>query len=318
MRKLLGAALVTGMGVTGPVTVSAQDAPPAGTAAPAAEPAPAGESQSQIPEVEILQKEPPAPQPQVQKPKPQPQPQQQAAPAPASQPADVPPPADDFADVEPVEAAPVGNNPVYGSPAARGAAARAAQSATTPVNPTQLIPTNLDGFSSAATNLPPEILQENQPRNINEALTRVPGVIVINDDAAAHHGGIGMRGSPARRSRKMLIMENGHANNLALWLDPSVHFWAPIERLESIEVLRGTVITHGPNNNFGVINGRSLSPFGPAETVISSAIGFTRTDRGSFTEIEEVDEDGNIVLSDETRSRKSETDISWRWHVHTR
>ncbi len=60
--------------------------------------------------------------------------------------------------------------------------ARATQSAQTPVNPTQLIPTNLEGFASAATNLTPEVLQENQPRNINEALTRVPGVIVINDD----------------------------------------------------------------------------------------------------------------------------------------
>ncbi len=72
------------------------------------------------------------------------------------------------------------------------------QSATTPVNPQQIVPTNLEGFSGAASNLTPDVLRQNQPRNINEALTRVPGVIVINDDANAHHGGVTVRGSPAR------------------------------------------------------------------------------------------------------------------------
>ena len=105
-------------------------------------------------------------------------------------------------------------------------------------------------------------------------------------------------------------MEDGHANNLALWLDPSVHFWAPIERLESIEVLRGTVITHGPNNNFGVINGRNLSPFGPAKSVVSSSIGFTKSRTGVY---EAEDDDEEII-----RRGTNDTDLSARWHVHTR
>jgi Fe(3+) dicitrate transport protein len=102
-------------------------------------------------------------------------------------------------------------------------------------------------------------------------------------------------------------MEDGHANNLALWLDPSVHYWGPIERFESVEVIRGTVITHGPNNNFGVVNARNLSPFGPNETVISGAIGFTETDRGFF-----INEDDEVVDGDDR------VDLSYRWHVHTR
>lgn len=155
------------------------------------------------------------------------------------------------------------------------------------------------------------MLAEQQPRNINDALIRVPGVTIINDDGNAHHGGVSVRGSPARRSRKVLVMEDGHANNLALWLDPSVHFWGPIERFESIEVLRGTVITHGPNNNFGVVNARNLSPFGPAETVISGAIGFTETDRGFF--IGEDDNGDPVVINGD-----DQIDLSYRWHVHTR
>src|SRR5688572_14054545 len=55
----------------------------------------------------------------------------------------------------------------------------------------------------------------------------------------------------------------------------------------------GTVITHGPNNNFGVINSRNISPFGPDETVVSSAIGFTKTKAGSYTPIDEIEVDDN-------------------------
>jgi Fe(3+) dicitrate transport protein len=193
-------------------------------------------------------------------------------------------------------------NSVYGAARSGGAAARAANGVTEPINPTQLIPTNLGNFSSAATNLTSEQLTEREPRNVNEALTRVPGVIVINDDGNGHHGGIGVRGSPPRRTRKVLYMEDGHPLNLALWLDPSVHYATPLDRVESIEVLKGTVIAHGPNNNFGVINLRALSPFGPDETVISSAIGFTDMRGGCY--------DGDC--------KPGSTEESYRWHVHTR
>jgi Fe(3+) dicitrate transport protein len=296
MKKILGAVLAGGLGVSGASPGLAQETP-AGQSVPPS---------TSVPEVEVQQTAPPAaqPKPAAATSKPKPTPQQQAAPSvipvPQAPPADAAPP-------QPFNPASVLPNSPYGSPAAAGAAARAERSATTPVNPTQLIPSNLEGFSGAATNLTPEILSENEPRNINEALTRVPGVTVINDDANAQHGGIGIRGSPARRSRKVLVMEDGHANNLALWLDPSVHYWGPIERFESVEVIRGTVITHGPNNNFGVVNARNLSPFGPNETVVSGAIGFTETDRGFF-----INED------DERADGDDRVDLSYRWHVHTR
>lgn len=322
MKKILGAAIVGGVtAVAGSGAILAQDAPPAPPAAEA--PAPEGT----VPEVEVIQQQPPAaapkPKPAAQpKPKPKPPAQQQAAPAPAAEPAVVPPP---VAEAPPTDPTTILPNSPYGSPAATGAASRAAQSATTPVNPTQLIPSNLDGFSAAATNLTPEILQQNQPRNVNEALTRVPGVVLITDDAAGEHGGIGIRGAPARRSRKMLVMEDGHTVNLALWLDPSVHYWGPIERFENIEVIRGTIITHGPNNNFGVINARNLSPFGPDETVISGAIGFTKTRRGAYVDELEVDcgpgpSDCEVEPTDEaeTTRKGDRTDLSYRWHVHTR
>lgn len=318
------------------------DPPPAAAPAPAAptpadavaptatEPPVAPGSDASLPPVEVIQQQPePAPQPKPQVVK-KPKPAQQAAPKakpkkiarPKPKPQPAPPPQQQFPVPQPPPPEPevvqqqpadVLTNPVYGAPGGIGAAERASQSAQTPVNPQALVPANLQGFSSAATNLTPEKLKAEQPRNLNEAVKKVPGIIVINDDAAGHHGGMGMRGSPARRSRKLLVMEDGHPVNLALWLDPSVHYFMPIERVEGIEVIRGSIITHGPNNNFGVINARNLSPFGPNETVVSTAIGFTKT-RGGFFDV--IDEDTGDV--EETRRKGIEIDISSRWHVHTR
>lgn len=285
-------------------------------------------SATDLPEVEAIQRRSQTPAPAAAAPKPKPRPAAAAAkprprpaaaaakpkpqPQPTYSPEPLPPaPIDDFADAPPAE--PILNNSPYGAANSAGAAARAQQSAQTPINGKQLIPDNLEGFSSAASRLSKAQLEENQPRNVNEALTRVPGVIVINDDANAHHGGIGLRGSPARRSRKLLVMEDGHSVNLALWIDPSVHYWGPIERFESVEVLRGTIVTHGPNNNFGVINARNLSPFGPDETVVSAAIGFTKSKAGAFQPREDDGSpDGPPVRG------KSDIDTSLRWHTHTR
>ena len=290
---------------------AAQDQGAVPSSSDAAAPSAEGPGQ-ELPEVHVIQEEP--------KPQPSPPPVQVVAPKPMKKIAKAasppPPPVQDSPDpVGPEDSAesvplPQFANPVYGSPASTGAAVRAQQSAATPVNPAALTPANLEGFSNAATNLSAEELAARQPRNINEVFTRVPGIIVINDDAAGHHGGIAARGSPARRSRKMLVMEDGHPVNLALWLDPSVHYFGAAERFESVEVIRGTTITHGPNNNFGTINARNLSPFGASATVVSSSIGFTKNKTGSFLE----NDDDEFGL----RFGTNDTDISAKWHTHTR
>lgn len=216
----------------------------------AAEPAGQG-----LPEVQVIQKKAPAA---TKKSAPA---AKKAAPAPA---------------VEPVaEEAPVEQNSPYGAANSAGARARAENSPTSPINPSNILPGNLEQFSSAASRVDTQQIDEFQPRQINDVFTRVPGVNVINDDGFGRHGGIGVRGSPPRRGRKVLTLEDGQPINMSVWIDPSVHYVPPIDRLESIEVLRGTVINHGPLNNHGIVNFRNLSPFGPDETVIGASIGFT-------------------------------------------
>ena len=170
------------------------------------------------------------------------------------------------------------SNSAYGAANSGPARARAENSPTSPVNPTNILPGNLEQFSSAGSRVDTSQMDEFQPRQTNDVFTRVPGVNIINDDGFGRHGGIGVRGSPPRRGRKVLTLEDGQPINMSVWIDPSVHYVPPVDRLESVEVLRGTVINHGPLNNHGVVNFRNLSPFGPDETVISASIGHTEND----------------------------------------
>lgn len=226
-----------------------------------------------VPEVQVIQEQPKAP-PIAAKPVAPKKAVKAAEPAPA--------PSKPVA-AKPAVAKPVASAPVVAAPpdaadlpltSSQAAAERARNGANSPVNPsTGIVPGNLEKFSSAATRVDPSRIDAQAPRTTNEIFDRVPGVTVVNDDGLARHGGIGMRGSPARRGRKVLVMEDGQSINMSLFIDPSTHYVPPVERIESVEVLRGTVIAHGPNNNHGVVNFKNLSPFGANETEISAAYG---------------------------------------------
>ena len=225
-----------------------------GWAQEAAEPADDG-----LPEVEVIQqKAAPA--------------AKKAAPAPQATPVPQPPPAAQPAVID--EPPPLENSP-YGAAASAGAAERAATGPLSPINPAAALPEDLQNVPSAASRVSSADLEEQRPLNNHEALARVPGVVTVTDDGLAHHSGIGIRGSNFRRSRKVLVMEDGASINFSSYLDPSTHYMPPTDRVESIEVIRGTVVSYGPLNNHGVINFRNLSPFGPDETVIKGSISYT-------------------------------------------
>ncbi|WP_020087453.1 TonB-dependent receptor family protein [Hyphomicrobium zavarzinii] len=212
-------------------------------------------NQGALPQVEVVQKKKSSPAPVAKK----------GAPAQASSPAPQPAPEGDFA-----EAGPGG--------ATRGADGRPAGNSPSlsPVSPsTGLLPSNLQDFAGAASRVTSEQLEEQRPLTNHEALARVPGIVTVTDDGLGHHAGIGIRGSNFRRSRKVLVMEDGASINFSSYLDPSTHYTPPTDRLENIEVLRGTVVAYGPLNNHGVINFQNLNPFGTPGTVIKGVLSYT-------------------------------------------
>ncbi|WP_295556547.1 TonB-dependent receptor [uncultured Hyphomicrobium sp.] len=170
---------------------------------------------------------------------------------------------------------PASDHSPYGAARSGGAVQRAHDGPLSPVNARQALPDDLQNYPAAGTRVTTEDMELQRPANNHEALARVPGVVTIPDDGAGRHSGIGMRGSAARRSRKVLVMEDGIPINFSTYLDSSTHYTPPTERLESIEVMRGMVLNYGPLNNHGVVNFRNLSPFGANETVIKAGIGYT-------------------------------------------
>ncbi|AHB50338.1 hypothetical protein W911_14470 [Hyphomicrobium nitrativorans NL23] len=209
-----------------------------------------------LPEVEVIQKKAPAA-------------KKKAAPAAkAATPTPQPPPAYDYVDAEPAVPAP-------GDRASDGRVVDN-QSSISPVDPSRgILPADTQNFTGSVTHVSSEQIEHQRPLNNHELLSRVPGVMVIQDDGMGRHANIGIRGSQARRSRKVLVMEDGVPINFAPYIDASTHYTPPTERIESVEVMRGMVVSQGPLTNHGVVNFRNLNPFGPNETVIKAAIGHT-------------------------------------------
>jgi Fe(3+) dicitrate transport protein len=241
----------------------------------AAEPAPSGEN---VPPVEVVQK-PKAAQKAAAK-KAAPAKKKAAAKQVApSEPVPQEPVAGDF---EPADDAASETARTYPS-GGQGAAARATIGATGPIDPSRgITPTDLSQYSGAGTRVDRAEIDELRPKDNHEILARIPGVTTVNDDGMARHIGIGVRGSPPRRARKVLVLEDGHPINFSTFLDPSTHYTPPTDRVEAVEVIKGAVTPYGPLTNHGVVNFRNLNPFGPNETVISGALGYTEHSQKSL------------------------------------
>lgn len=158
----------------------------------------------------------------------------------------------------------------------RIAGSTAAAGPVSPIDARELLPADLQDFAGSADRVTSQDLASELPLTTHDALRNVPGVAAVSDDGFGRHSGVSLRGSPHRRSRKVLVMEDGVPINFSPYLDAGTHYTPPMDRVESIDVLKGPIVNYGPLNNHGVINFRNLSPFGPKETVFSAGIGSTK------------------------------------------
>lgn len=89
----------------------------------------------------------------------------------------------------------------------------------------------------------------------NEALRKVPGLVVRDEEGFGLRPNIGVRGLNPTRSTKVLLLEDGIPFTIAPYGDNAAYYHPPIERMESIEVLKGAgQILYGPQTVGGVIN----------------------------------------------------------------
>lgn len=90
---------------------------------------------------------------------------------------------------------------------------------------------------------------------ISEALRRVTGVYVREEEGFSLRPNISIRGTNPTRSTKVLLLEDGVPLTFAPYGDNASYYHPPIERFESVEVLKGSgQILYGPTTVAGVIN----------------------------------------------------------------
>ena len=107
----------------------------------------------------------------------------------------------------------------------------------------------------SGTVLDEQTLFDSHVFNINEALRKVPGVFVRDEDGLGLRPNIGIRGMNPFRSTKVLFLEDGILLNYAPYGDNDIYFHPPVERYDSIEVIKGADLTRfGPQTISGAIN----------------------------------------------------------------
>jgi Fe(3+) dicitrate transport protein len=113
----------------------------------------------------------------------------------------------------------------------------------------------LPRIAGAATLVTPVELASWRTPTMNEALRRVPGVGIREEEGLALRPNIGVRGLNPTRSTKVLLLEDGIPVTFSPYGDNAAYYHPPIARFDRIEVLRGAgQIAFGPQTVGGVIN----------------------------------------------------------------
>lgn len=124
------------------------------------------------------------------------------------------------------------------------------------VTGTSILPSSVENLPGSYSVMTREQIEARTPFSIIETIREIPGLHVVAEDVAGTHLNIGLRGLNPRRSSRTLLLEDGAPTVFfAPYGDPSSHYSTPIERIERIEVLKGSgQILYGPQTMGGMIN----------------------------------------------------------------
>jgi Fe(3+) dicitrate transport protein len=98
-------------------------------------------------------------------------------------------------------------------------------------------------------------LESSRVLSSSEALRKVAGLTVRDEEGFGLRPNIGIRGLNPTRSTKVLLLEDGLPLTYAPYGDNASYYHPPIDRFESIEIVKGSgQILYGPTTVGGVIN----------------------------------------------------------------
>jgi Fe(3+) dicitrate transport protein len=136
---------------------------------------------------------------------------------------------------------------------------------------------DLSRVPGSATLVSTAALQLWRTPTTTEALRRVPGVSVREEEGLGLRPNIGIRGLSPTRSTKVLLLEDGIPVTFAPYGDNAAYYHPPVSRFDEIEVVRGSgQIAFGPQTVGGVIN--YITPAIPGVT--TGRLTMTGGDRG--------------------------------------
>jgi Fe(3+) dicitrate transport protein len=116
-------------------------------------------------------------------------------------------------------------------------------------------PEALGDIPGSGSILDSAVLTQSRVFTTNEALRKVPGTMVRDEEGFGLRPNIGIRGLNPTRSAKVLLLEDGIPFTLAPYGDNAAYYHPPIDRFDHIEVLKGSgQILFGPQTIGGVIN----------------------------------------------------------------
>ena len=100
-----------------------------------------------------------------------------------------------------------------------------------------------------------------QPVSGHEIFRRVSGIHAVEEEGLGLRANIGVRGLDPNKSRSVLMMEDGIPVALAPYGEPEMYYTPPMDRMEGVEVLKGSgSIKYGPQTFGGVINYKTPDP----------------------------------------------------------
>jgi Fe(3+) dicitrate transport protein len=109
-----------------------------------------------------------------------------------------------------------------------------------------------------------QALETSRVFTINEALRRVPGVHMRDEEGFGLRPNIGLRGLNPTRTTKVTLLEDGLPLAYAPYGDNASYYHPPVDRFVGIEVLKGSQsLLFGPQTIGGVIN--YLTPDAPQD-----------------------------------------------------
>ncbi|MFO0692702.1 MAG: TonB-dependent receptor [Polyangiales bacterium] len=120
---------------------------------------------------------------------------------------------------------------------------------------------DLDRLPGAANVVTEDQLRQQAPFNANEAVRRMPGVTVRDEEGAGLRANIGIRGLNPDRSRNVLILEDGVPVQVMPYGYPELYYTPRIDRMRGVELVKGAgSVLYGPQTLGGVLNFVSLDP----------------------------------------------------------